>query len=277
MPLNQAIETLKLWCNQGLKNLRFSGGEPLVYQGLTQLVSYAKMRGVERIAISSNGSFPLSEYYELLCYGVNDFSISLDACCAADSGVMSGVNNSSWDIVTKNIRALAKETYVTVGVVLTEDNVGKLAKIVEFADNLGVADIRIISAAQYNHLLEGAKAIPQRILDAHPILKYRVENILRGRNVRGIEEYDSPRCYLPVDDSIVCGDKHYPCVIYFREGGAPIGQVGPNMRQERVDWCKQHKSQLDPICSQNCLDVCIDHNNCCAYIEKACNVHTYRS
>jgi hypothetical protein len=59
----------------------------------------------------------------------------------------------------------------------------------------------------------------------------------------------------------VLGDDHYPCIIYLREGGRPIGKVGPNMRQERSAWCDRHDAHKDPICSKNCLDVCVDYNN----------------
>jgi molybdenum cofactor biosynthesis enzyme MoaA len=266
MPLSKAMDVLTTWAMDGLRNVRFSGGEPLVYEKLPLLVRAAKMLGVQRIAVSTNGSFPLERYLALIEDGVNDFSISLDACCAADAIPMLGGGwaNATWERVVENIRALSAMTYVTVGVVLTEDNVDNLCEIVEFAHELGVADIRIISAAQYNKVLEGAKRIPQEILDAHPILAYRVANILKGRNVRGIEEYDTPRCHIAVDDSVVCGDYHFPCVIYMREHGEPIGRIGPNMRDERIAWAVTHSTHNDPICQKNCLDVCIDHNNKCS-------------
>ena len=92
LPLDEAKETLHLWCQSGLQNVRFSGGEPLTYAGLDELVFLAKIWGVRRIAISSNGSFPLSRYNELIDLGVNDFSISLDACCSALGDRMAGVS-----------------------------------------------------------------------------------------------------------------------------------------------------------------------------------------
>jgi hypothetical protein len=46
-----------------------------------------------------------------------------------------------------------------------------------------------------------------------------------------------------------------------REHGNPIGKISQNMRQERVNWLKNHNTWLDPICKKNCLDVCIQHNN----------------
>ena len=79
MPLEQALATVNLWCDQGLKNVRFSGGEPTMYKGLVDLVKLANSRGTERIAISTNGAASMKLYHELLAAGVTDFSISLDA------------------------------------------------------------------------------------------------------------------------------------------------------------------------------------------------------
>jgi molybdenum cofactor biosynthesis enzyme MoaA len=257
---------LNNWASQGLKNVRFSGGEPMLYPNLKLLVEEAREMGIERVALSTNGSFHLRRYMELVEAGVNDFSISLDACCAADCSKMAGGDDSDilWGILTHNIRELSKVTYVTVGVVLTDDNVAQMQGIVEYAHSLGVSDIRIIPAAQEGNMIAGVEDIPQAILDAHPILAYRVANILSGKPVRSIQEYDSKRCYIPVDDSVVAGDNHFACVIYLREQGDPIGQVGPNMRQERIEWSEEHDAFNDPICRKNCLDVCVEHNNKCA-------------
>lgn len=260
-----AVGVINQWGIDGLKNIRFSGGEPLLYEKLPQLVTAARMNGIQRIAISTNGSLPFNEYFELIGCGVNDFSVSLDACCAADCGTMSGGCAAAFKRIPDNIRELSKLTYVTVGVVLTEVNAPKLAEIVQYAHDLGVADIRIIPAAQCGAMIEGVEAIPDEILAAHPILNYRVTNIKQGRPVRGIDDYDSDRCFIPVDDSVVAGRYHFPCIIYLREGGDPVGTVNDDMRRDRIQWSKQHRPQDDPICRTNCLDVCVDHNNVCAY------------
>jgi hypothetical protein len=64
-----------------------------------------------------------------------------------------------------------------------------------------------------------------------------------------------------MDDVAVCNGYHYPCIIYMRENGKPIGKVGKEMWQDRMDWYLEHDSSTDPICNKNCLDVCIDYNN----------------
>lgn len=264
MRVDDAISTITHWTNDGLRNIRFSGGEPTLHPDLPTMVRFARDRGVERIAISTNGSADPDTYLRLVEAGVNDFSISLDACCASGADKMAGVTGQ-FSRITTNIQRLSKETYVTVGIVLTEENVADVERTIQFAYDLGVADIRIISAAQYNRVLEGVETIDQGILDAHPILRYRVGNIKNHRNVRGIRPDDCGKCHLVKDDSVVAGKYHFPCVIYMREQGDPIGEVGPGMREDRLAWFNGHDSHMDPICSKNCLDVCIDFNNRCEH------------
>jgi hypothetical protein len=217
---------------------------------------------VEHIAISTNGSSPRKVYKDLLDCGANDFSISLDACCAEVGDDMAGGVKGSWDTVVDNIRFLASKTYVTVGVVLTDTNVQQMVDTVKFAHAVGVSDIRIISAAQSDvNIASAVSQIPQGLLDRHPILKYRVEHLTEKRDVRGIKDTDSKRCGLVLDDMAVLGGKHFPCIIYLRERGEPIGDIGPNVRQEREHWFKTHDTHADPICKKNCLDVCVDYNN----------------
>ena len=271
MPLAQALDLVRLWALEGLKNIRFSGGEPTLYPGILGLVRTAKAYGAERIAVSTNGSASRDMYDYLLEAGVNDFSVSLDACCAEDGDLMAGGIKGAWNTVTENIKYLAAKTYVTVGVVLTEQNVGTIEGIIRFADSLGVQDIRIIPAAQDGDRLRAVQVAPE-LLAKYPILAYRIRNIQAGKPVRGLNEGDSKRCGLAVDDMAVCGDQHYPCIIYMRESGPAIGKVGPNMRAERAAWSKTHDTHADPICASQCLDVCVDYNNRFARFREGKNV-----
>jgi hypothetical protein len=162
-----------------------------------------------------------------------------------------------------NIKELSRVTYVTVGMVFNERNVEHAAQSVMFADSLGVSDIRVISSAQYNQAMEFLTFLPERIKDKYPILKYRINNAVSGRNVRGLRDVDSNKCHLVLDDIAAIKGYHYPCIIYFREGGAPIGKGNKRLREKRLQWHKNHKPHEDKICKNNCLDVCIDFNNKC--------------
>ncbi len=262
LSLDEVKRNIDYWCeNVPLENIRFSGGEPTLHKNIVEIVAYAKSKGIKRIAISTNGSNKWELYEKLINAGCNDFSISLDACCSSEGDKMAGGVYGAFDKVVENIRLISQKTYVTVGVVLTPDNIMETVRIVGYAHSLGVADIRIITAAQWNERIEEFNKIPKEFLDAHPILKYRTENFRSGKDIRGITPSDSHRCGLVLDDSVIAGDFHFPCVIYMREKGAAIGKVGSNMRRERLEWYNTHNTFEDPICKRNCLDVCTAYNN----------------
>lgn len=246
---------VRAWARDHVRNVRFSGGEPTLWPGLHALVKYTRrFNCIEHIAISTNGSASIKGYQDLLDAGVNDFSISLDACCSKTADAMSG-GTANLDHIKDVIRYLSNRTYVTVGVVLDEANTPELEKIIKDAADLGVSDIRIIPSAQSNHQLQ------VNIETDLPILRYRLNNIRKGRHVRGIGEHDCKKCYLALDDMAIMNMMHYPCIIYMREFGSPIGRVSDNMREERLIWFQSHDSSADPICRKNCLDVCVDYNN----------------
>lgn len=260
---DDAKRIIDIWVDGGLKNIRFSGGEPTIVPWLVDIVKYARDKNIKRIAISTNGSASKELYDVFIDAGVNDFSISLDACCASIGDMMAGNINGAWNKVVSNITYIATKSYVTVGVVLTEDNIQDAVKIIEFASNkLDVDDIRIITSAQWNNPLCDIN-ISNKILSKHPILKYRIDNIHNGRNVRGVKITDNQKCPLMIDDMAVKGNHHYPCIIKMREGCTPIGEMTDidTVRKSRKDFYDNHNSICDEICKNNCLDVCVDYNN----------------
>ena len=111
------------------------------------------------------------------------------------------------------------------------------------------------------NIKEELQKVEQDVLDSHPILKYRINQIINDVDVRGIRDTDSHRCGLMLDDSIIAGDQVFQCVIHMREGGKPVCKVGPDMRQKRYEFLKDFDTHTDPICKRSCLDVCRDYNN----------------
>ena len=96
-----------------------------------------------------------------------------------------------------------------------------------------------------------------------PFLAWRAGNFRCGRDVRGLDQKDSPKCALVLDDVTMAGGHHYPCNVYFREGGAPIGTVSSAevMLAERSRWYEAHDSFKDPICQKMCMDLLRVYNN----------------
>ena len=221
--INDVKKMIDIWAKDGLVNIRFSGGEPTTYPHLLDAVKYAKLRGAKRVALSTNGSADTKLYQQLIDAGVDDFSISLDACCSSTGDKMAGVPGQ-WQKVIDNIRYISKQVYTTVGVVLTKDNLVEAKDTIILAHELGVADIRVISAAQEN--FNTIPDLPQDVIDVHPILKYRINNLANNRKVRGLQDCDTHKCPLVLDDVAVAKNFHFPCIIYMRERGNPIGKIG---------------------------------------------------
>lgn len=255
----EAARTMGLWAQHGLKHVRFSGGEPTLWPHLGLLVKLTKDLGVTRIGISTNGSADLELYWKLISLGVDDIAISLDGCCADTINQMAGGIPVAERII-KNIREISRLCYTTVGIVVTDWNRPETLRTIQLAKDLGVSDIRIIPAAQSAPTLENVPGLHGGGT-SYPILHYRVAHAYHGLKVRGLDpEGDSRRCFLTLDDMVVWNGEHYPCVVYMREGGAPIGKVGPCMRDERALWHSTHDCFADPICSKNCLDFCTQYN-----------------
>lgn len=124
---------------------------------------------------------------------------------------------------------------------------------------MGVSDIRVIPAAQFRGSIDRLELRPE-LLNAHPILKYKIDHINGNGRVRGLDPNSSHHCALVLDDMAVVKDYHFPCIIYLRERGQPIGKLGPNTRQEREDWFRTHDTHTDSICRTNCLDFCETYN-----------------
>jgi molybdenum cofactor biosynthesis enzyme MoaA len=258
--LEEAKHVVDLWTNGKLKNIRFSGGEPTIWPNLIELVKYTKSKpSIEHIALSTNGSAS-KDMYDALCHaGVNDFSISLDACCASTADKMAGTN-ARFDHISEIIKHLSNKTYCTVGVVLDDRNIGELTSIIDYATGLGVSDIRIIPSAQDNRQLR-----TMSIKTDYKILKYRLNNIKNGKPIRGLNSTDCNWCHLVKDDMVVLKNQHFPCIIYMREQGEAIGSIEgrtiEEIRRERYYWFAKTNTHFDSICQRNCLDVCVDYNN----------------
>lgn len=245
-----------------LQNVRFSGGEPTLNKNLVSFVRLCRENDVKRIAISTNGSADFETYLELIYSGVNDFSISLDACCASMGNSMSGNSKCfEWDKLVNNIKQISKLVYTTVGVVITKENLDEIEKIVSFAEELGVHDIRIIPESNFK--LNRKVNIYLDTVRKYKILKYRLDNLIDGRDFRGLRSNDYELCPLVLDDIAIAGRYHYPCIIYLREHGNKIGDISDiyRMRKERLNWYTTHNCKEDKICRENCLDVCVDYNN----------------
>src|SRR5208337_4498645 len=62
LDFEDAQKVLEYWIKEKLFAIRFSGGEPTLYPRLVDLVKIATAGGIEKIAISTNGSANIELY-----------------------------------------------------------------------------------------------------------------------------------------------------------------------------------------------------------------------
>ncbi|MCW5875230.1 MAG: GTP 3',8-cyclase MoaA [Anaerolineales bacterium] len=88
------IETLtRAFVALGVRKVRLTGGEPLMRKGLEELIAQlAAVPGVEDIALTSNGSFPVERVHSLKAAGLKRMTVSLDALDDATFKAMNDVD-----------------------------------------------------------------------------------------------------------------------------------------------------------------------------------------
>lgn len=232
------------------KYIHLTGGEPTTRSDLIDIIHIIKDYGI-RVGLSTNGSKPITYYVDLVDAGVELFSISLDVHQRNLNKKFTMVDDI-FDTVVDNISELSKLVYVNVGVVFNDNNINSYQEILRFISNLGVADIRIMTSTKYNKVI--IFDIDKEILSKHPILKYRVENFNAGKNMRGSDLSETSKCHLVRDDITIFGNEFYPCAVYAREKGKPIGIFDYDNIEKRLDWFSKHNSHIDHICRCFCMD-----------------------
>ena len=256
-----ALELIETLARLGLKELRISGGEPTLVPWLGELARKARDCGMH-VALSTNGFEKPELYRDLLASGVMEYSVSLDSADPKTADLQSGNQTGVLERVSQTIRILS-EAGADVYIGLTcgkEKSKEELQSVVELAQSLGAYEIKIMSISQEASLVDVSWVTPE-LKNQYPLLAWRSENYKQGRDVRGLQEGDCPKCAIVWDDATIAGNKHYPCNIYFREKGAAIGEVGPQMLAQRAAWYTNHDSLNDPICKKHCMDILREYNN----------------
>ena len=177
---------------------------------------------------------------ELVDAGVELFSISLDDF--DDKNLYALGYNSQVTQIVNNIRDLSKLVYVNIGTVINSSNILRAEQIIKFILNLGVNDIKISIATNYGTSIPSLKDCYKD----YPILNYRVEKFKQMETMRGLCTNDASQCFLVKNDISVCGDKHYSCLVYAREGGEAIGSIhDADWYEQRVSWFESRKHYLN--------------------------------
>ena len=136
----------------GLETVRLTGGEPLLYSGLVELVEGIVSMGILRIKLTTNGTLLERKAFALKQAGLESINVSLDA---VDEGVFERMSRRN--SVARVIRGIdsAIKAGLTVklnAVVMKGVNEDQVLPLLNFAFERGIT-IRFLEVMKMHHLL----------------------------------------------------------------------------------------------------------------------------
>lgn len=124
--------------DEGIKQIRFTGGEPLVRLDILELIRYAKSRGLQ-VRINTNGTLISPQIAENLVGYVDVILISIASFNEDENDTQTGLTGG----LKKKIEAInllkgKKKDFLWACTVATKNNIRELDKIASHAYDLGV-------------------------------------------------------------------------------------------------------------------------------------------
>jgi sulfatase maturation enzyme AslB (radical SAM superfamily) len=133
----RALELIDEWAYAGVRDITFSGGEPLLRKDFFELASAAKQRNLD-ISLATNGTLITPVVARNLKALGFDVQISLDGSTADIYESVRG-NADLFESVIAGIRnLLSEEVNLTIGTVLTRNNVDDIPSLVDRVEKMGV-------------------------------------------------------------------------------------------------------------------------------------------
>ncbi|MGB9599524.1 MAG: radical SAM protein [Myxococcota bacterium] len=132
MPFELAVRVINEAQRSGIKTAAFTGGEPLLYKGIYDLVSLIKTLGMSP-HITTNGSLIYNNWKRLLDSGLDSISFSIDGIGEVHDNLR-GVKGS-FESIKNGIETLYKNNRMLlfVNMVVTNQNVSQIIKVYQFA------------------------------------------------------------------------------------------------------------------------------------------------
>jgi molybdenum cofactor biosynthesis enzyme MoaA len=256
-----------------LRHLHFTGGEASLVHGLPEMVRLAKASGVERLSLTTNGTRPASHLLALVDAGLEELRVSIDADEPGLGESLTG-RAGAWGRSLETLRQLGEARragapfFLIVNTVVGAANRARVPQLVERFLGLGVDDLKLITdvdargfladfpeAAEVRRQLDAllAAAPPE----AYPLLRRKVRTVFAPDAI-GLPPDVSPgwRCFIPLTERTVDREFYYPCSVYLREGGAPLGRLtddADTQRAKSARFTATHACASDAICQRYCL------------------------
>jgi MoaA/NifB/PqqE/SkfB family radical SAM enzyme len=273
-----------------IRHLHFTGGEASLVRALPAMVRAARARGVQRTSLTSNGTLPPERYLALADAGLDELRVSLDAADRARGDAIRPAarpstgsrraaampSTGAWEAAVETLDTLAHarrtgvRLFLIVNTVVTRANRRDLPATLRFFLRFGPDDLKLITEVDGRDDLGDFPEAPRVRAEleallaelpagSFPLLRRKLRTVFAPTAI-GLDALQRPgrpwRCFIPLTERTVDTGAYYPCSIYVREGGAPLGRLTdpPELQRARtVSFVREADCLADPICRRYCL------------------------
>ncbi|BDG02847.1 radical SAM protein [Anaeromyxobacter oryzae] len=260
-----------------IRHVHFTGGEASLLADLPAMIRLAKARGVRYTSVTTNGTRPPRCYLDLVAAGIDEIRVSLGAADPHSGDITAG-RPGAWSAAIRTLAALGAArrdgagVFLVVNMVVHRGNRHRLQDTVRFLLGLAPDDLKLLCEVDARGDLgafreaDEVRADLEQLLRAHPagalpLLRLKVRTVFRP-DALGLEAVRRPaarpwRCWIPLTERTADATSYYPCSIYLREGGAPLGPLSdaPEVQRARsAGFVRDADCLSDPICRRYCLN-----------------------
>jgi MoaA/NifB/PqqE/SkfB family radical SAM enzyme len=271
--VRKAIDEIAGWPNE--KVLMFTGGEPLLVDGIFDLIAYAVSKGIPAEMVS-NGSLIDEQIAEkIVISGLQNIAISLDGVKAETHDLIRN-KRSSYDLAIRAIKNLvaAKNKFgygpqISVWTTIMNQNIDQLYDIALLAKNLGVECLVyhpvILNQVEMQKTYKGGPLWPQK--EKLDILREQIDKLISFRKKYGIIAFlHDPYLFINYYSGKI-KRKDWSCIPYVFLAIGPNGEMRicgnsfGNVKDMKIEGSllsdkafKQRKEMLR--CKKPCLQTC---------------------
>uniref|UniRef100_A0A7C4R5U8 Radical SAM protein n=1 Tax=candidate division CPR3 bacterium TaxID=2268181 RepID=A0A7C4R5U8_UNCC3 len=270
------------WSDVGLTQIHFTGGEPTLNKDLLKMVRLASKKGI-LTSITTNGSANKKLYSNLIKSGMTEIRISIDAGEEKDYDHIVGVKKH-FPKVIENIKEIVRmrdrekeDVFLVFNSVVGKINLEKTKDFLKFLISLKPNDIKILVVSMERDEISKKKSkefidelnglIKGYPKDQFVLLRDKISKMF-DPNAQGLKDNKTQKvmehCFVSVTERTHTPSHYYPCSIYIRAFGKPIGKNTDSfeIQQEKLlNFVKNNDCRIDSICSRICTNCCKIYNN----------------
>lgn len=266
--------------SDAIEHVHFTGGEATLAPGLVDMVRASASVGALS-SLTSNGRAPQDLYHRLVEAGLSELRVSIDTAEAAAFDASVGVVGAHARAVAL-IRVLARardrgsDLFLVLNACVTDGNLERVRETLRFLVGLDPSDFKLllvnedkaaVVARRSEEVVAGLRGELSVFPEERFYLGRRKIEKLFDEEASGLEDAESQavmeRCYIPLTERTIDGQHYYPCSIYARYYGEPIGALSESFAEQQEKtrtWVESHDCRADPICRSHCVNCCKRYN-----------------